>query len=338
MPNNISNVFTLLEKAEGQIEDAVATLDNLSKTALQFNGEVSRVIPLHMQKNIEILTKLLIGRDQNALANVKEWIDSIPTGQWREKRREIGEEFDYAVTDDGVDVTPDTSSGPQSAVLQDSILDKYLKRSPKLQEKEHRLKLELTFDDDVIGNDIDLQDVAEEDNASAYSLDDLDDENEYIDDEDDSPVDWQGLAGDDGDEEDPAGLSFKSILNNGEIGAGDDDLLGEMGAFNAKNDIPVEPMQRQPYRAASLDNSDSFVPENDDSEPEDNLGDFDGSGDDFSMDDDGEDMFTGAPKSGPQAIKAPAPKQTLAGSAPVNWKSLVKADDDISFGKIAGAN
>lgn len=342
MPNNITTVFNLLDKAKGQLEDLGKTFDSLSKTALQFNGEVARVLPLHAKKNIEIVSSMLKGKDQNAVLNLKDWMDSLPTGQWREKELDIsGDEGENSVTDDGIDVTPDTSNGPQSAVLQDSILDKYLKRSPKLQEKEHKLKLELTFDDDYIGNDIDPQEVVEEDNASSYAYDDLDDENEYVDEDeypDDEAIDWQGLAGDE--EEDDAGLNFKNIIKNGEIGAGDDDLLGEMGAFSVKKDIPVEPMSRQPYRAATLDNSDGFAPEEapfDDEEPEDHLGNFDGSGDDFA-EEENEDLFTGAPKAGPRASMNSAPKQTLAGSAPVSWKSLVKADDDIAFGKIAGAN
>lgn len=372
MPSiNIDGLTKPLEDAQDHISKAINILDKHARDLRQYSGKVGEVVPLNIQSINEMLVQALGDPDSvdvastqggASIASLIAYLDSVPVkdlkspapismGSPKLNPKAMSGNND-TITDDGIDVTPDVSAGPKSAVqasLKDSVLDKYLKAArisegKKLAEKKHKLSLEVTLDDMEIGNDLEVS-YDDQDYSSEYAFDDeYDDEAEY--DEglgSDGPLDWQGATTPE--DEDTGAFSFKDIMDDPDLA--DDGDFGELGALSAKN-APVDPMRnvkREPV-AGPIDNSDGFSSDYDD----DDLGiDFDDS-DDFQ-----EEPFEEEPAPAPvakprQPAEAPrytaAQKELLKKGIPVipmaskdmntDWKSLIKKDADVSLANIVG--
>jgi len=345
---NTDSLFNSLEKAQDFIFKTIDILDALSKDALQFNGELARVIPLNIKKDIEILDALVNGSDQSSLNQLMEYLNSVPLKDTRSQSivsrgkptintDQGGDSGDVMTSDAGINTTPDLSTGPKSAVLADSILDKYLKQdsrskriseSNSLKEKQHKLSLELTFDDDAIGQDMDAE-YSMDNNAGEYSFDEVSDDDEYSDEfyGEDSVEDWKSVSKANNPSE-PKTLDFNDILENDDLISEDDDDTDLIGALNKQNLPPVDPMKRMVKRPSSapIDNTTIESFEGDDTY---------GVGDDFGPDpqpdfdddDDGEGYDNG------QSFEDEGTEESVGTS---DWKSLIDSSDGLDFDLVSG--
>lgn len=381
MPNiNTDGLTDPLVKAQSHIIEAIGILDDHAKSLKQFDGVIAETMPLNIKSAIEKLLDIVgdptnaetgvdtsQGQNLDSLSKMIAFLGDIPVKALSKKgpivqgaptinRAAMAKEIN-TVSDDGVDVTPHTDGGPKSAVaasLQDSVLDKYLKRAPKLaeseklKEKQHILSLDITLDDDGIGNDVAVA-YDEGDHASEYlGSDEYDDEQEYVDDSAEAdPDSWKSVSARNARPEDKA-FSFDDIMEDPDLANGDDDDLG-LDAFNL-NSVPKELMQRRQPVAAPIDNVDDFDVDGDE---DDGLGDTFGEG----LDDDTTYIDASSETEAPE-IETPevtpvetqkytaGQKQMMAKGLPVipkatanmnrDWRTLVKNDPDVSFGAVAG--
>src|SRR5574344_236355 len=111
-------------------DDIIALIDNLSEisqNATYTGGEIGRVISSNLQKTIENLTNIANGTDQSSLSSLLTYMNNVPLGQIvpQSIKRNISAASNAAsvektsVTQHAapINVTPDTSAGPQSAIV-----------------------------------------------------------------------------------------------------------------------------------------------------------------------------------------------------------------------------
>ena len=370
MPSiNVDGLTKPLEDAQDHISKAINILDKHARDLKQYGGKVGEVVPLNIQQINELLVQALGDPDNVDVAGTQggatisgllAYLDTIPVkdlkspspismGSPKLNPKARAGATDDTISDEGINVTPDTSTGPRSAVhasLQDSVLDKYLKgsrisESQKLAEKQHKLSLELTLDDGEIGNDLEVT-YDDEDYSSEYSLDDeYDEDAEY----DDAPTGEEAMNWDDAvTPEDPreGAFSFDDIINDPDLA--EDGDFGELGALDAKK-TPVDPMRkatRAPV-AGPIDNSDAFVSEDED---DDDLGIAFDDSDDFGEPVQEEPVQEEPIRTADPIRYTQGQKQLLDKGLPVipkptknmttDWKSLIKRDADVSLSNIAG--
>lgn len=113
-------------------DDIIALIDNLSEisqNATYAGGEISRVISSNLQKTIENLTNIANGTDQSSLSSLLTYMNNVPLGQIvpQSIKRNISAATNAVSGENAVsmptpaaapvNITPDTSSGPQSAIV-----------------------------------------------------------------------------------------------------------------------------------------------------------------------------------------------------------------------------
>lgn len=322
MPTNIQGLFNTLSKAQDQIVNAIVTLDSLSKDLKQFDGEIATALPLRLKANIEKLTAIIEGPEDSSLANLSTFIRESPVSSFLDQgvvkkgkpviSTSSYTEGDNEVSEEGIDVTPDTSNGPKSAVaamagsLNDSILNKYLKKGGS-NLKENVLSIDIALSDENVAND--YEEAYEDSNyASEY----FDEDDEFVDEvsnedevSDDDFSDWRSTNKAFNPDEEKS-LDFESIVSNKDLVNIDDEDTDLVGKLNS-GDIPYDDFSEliPNSNTAPVNNDDDFV-----GDVFDNL-DGEEASDDTSVEDDSDEEY--------------------------DWRSLAKGGD-IDFGTISGAS
>lgn len=150
------DVNRLLDELDDARESTLALIDKFKKiadTAQLFDGVIAETIPLNIKKDIEIISNLSEGEEQNSLTKLTELVENIPIGQVR-SRKAVKATLDLQGTKvagtestvDQIDTTPNTEVGNQSAIAaetaqaeptRESALSAYLKQG-KLEEQKAR--------------------------------------------------------------------------------------------------------------------------------------------------------------------------------------------------------
>lgn len=126
-----AKLFTPLLKMQDSVISLMESAEELSKSAVQYNGEIARVLPLNLKSFIDKLAALLEG-NQDSLGGMIVFLDNIPIGDVRDKpinARSLQTQSTRPSTPaPSISTAPDTSQGPQSAVLKESTdLSRYYK-------------------------------------------------------------------------------------------------------------------------------------------------------------------------------------------------------------------
>lgn len=130
--------------------DLINELDNLKKECSGYNGEVARVCPPRLMGEISKLVTIFKSLKSTAMASEKalyelsNFVDSIPSGEFRKKFiddtdvEDAGPDLNPGLLGDtaesgilpeqSINTTPDTSAGAQSAVLANESLGDYYRR------------------------------------------------------------------------------------------------------------------------------------------------------------------------------------------------------------------
>ena len=153
--------------------DLINELDNLRKESASYNGEIARVCPSTLQAQIDVLVGIFRQLQMNAkttetaLLNLVNFVDKLPNGEFRKKLiDDSDEEAEGPDLNDGIlppqsiDTTPDTSTGPQSAVLGNNpsyneSLSDYYKRDFNNGASFREARQNSAFSFDRISNDLD---------------------------------------------------------------------------------------------------------------------------------------------------------------------------------------
>lgn len=144
MAVNPDQLWTTLDKIEQKLLSIVDDFDAVSQSALAFNGDIAKVLPVQLNASADAVLELVNGNEQNSIKNLKEYIDNIPLGDLRTKS--AGEAIRAGQANApvagnaptapaaNVDLAPRTNA-PQSAIVaNESInLDDY-KKKPALKE------------------------------------------------------------------------------------------------------------------------------------------------------------------------------------------------------------
>jgi hypothetical protein len=147
MASDINRLFDGLNFARENILTIVDKLNTVAKDAVGFNGSISRTIPLNLKVTIDALIEIVQGKGQSSLEKLIEFLDSVPISEIRKQSLTKKALNDTGITQtqdqvanmaNPVNIAPDTSSGPRSAITQEAteynpknILAEFLKENYK---------------------------------------------------------------------------------------------------------------------------------------------------------------------------------------------------------------
>jgi|GEM_PF-4082698 len=78
-------IYDYLDKIRTQLTSVIEVMDNASKEASTFDGEIARTIPLNLKSDIQKLIAILEGDDQSSIKNLVNYMDAIPLGALRKQ-------------------------------------------------------------------------------------------------------------------------------------------------------------------------------------------------------------------------------------------------------------
>lgn len=121
MSLDINRLLDQLDDARDATLNLIDKFKKISDFAKDFEGTIASTVPGQIQRDIEIITNLSDGKEQNSLSSLIELIENVPVGQVR-AHRTIKTTIDPKATAQSeaslgaIDTTPNISSGAQSAV------------------------------------------------------------------------------------------------------------------------------------------------------------------------------------------------------------------------------
>lgn len=157
--------------------DLINELDNLRKECAGYNGEVARVCPSALQREVTSLVsvfqnlKMATEGTEAALLKLAKFVDLIPNGEFRKKLiddsdvGDTGPDLNPGLLDNAnapsvlpeqtIDTTPDTSAGAQSAVLANESLSDFYRRDFNNGQAFREARESAAFSFNKISNDLD---------------------------------------------------------------------------------------------------------------------------------------------------------------------------------------
>jgi hypothetical protein len=110
--SNVDKLLGLISKAQDTLLDAADILDQILIESAAVGGQIAQIIPPHIQSNIDKITALVDSQEQSSLSKLDDLISNMPIRSIKSaspsERREARKQ--------AVDVNPNTSGGPQSAM------------------------------------------------------------------------------------------------------------------------------------------------------------------------------------------------------------------------------
>lgn len=119
MSLDINRLLDQLDDARDATLNLIDKFKKISDFARDFEGTIASTVPAQIQRDIEIITNLTDGKEQNSLSSLIELIENVPVGQVR-THKAIRTTLDPSATSvvgaEGINTTPNVSNGVQSAV------------------------------------------------------------------------------------------------------------------------------------------------------------------------------------------------------------------------------
>lgn len=129
-----------LVRAQQDINQLIVSLKDISQNALLAGGDVSRVLTNNLNKCIESLEQIIKGQEQHSIKSLISYIGALPLStfysndlqnQISSAAASIQTTAQSVAAQPQIDMTANTSNGPQSAIVNEStdftLLSKYFK-------------------------------------------------------------------------------------------------------------------------------------------------------------------------------------------------------------------
>lgn len=194
-----STIFQSLSKVEKQLNEVLASLDNIKGEALAGGGIITKKMPVNINSAMQKIQAVLDGQGPDSINSLIDFIINVPMSGYSKEaaaRNARGGQVNY-LDDEApaapaeVNTTPDTSNGPQSAlaestkygedIAQDSLKQFYREnygRQKRVRENADPFSWDAILDSDAMSDELD------------YDIGSVGDQNDYIGDTPFNPTEY----------------------------------------------------------------------------------------------------------------------------------------------------